>query len=613
MFLPKALHWLLLSIPYFNAMYILGISAFYHDSAACLIKDSEIIAAVQEERFSRVKNDASFPFQSISFCLNFEGISLYEVDYVVFYEKPFLKFERLIETYLAFAPAGIVSFLKSIPLWIKEKLFQKKTIIKNLKQTDERYTGNNLLFTEHHQAHAASAFFPSPFKEALILTVDGVGEWTTTSVAKGFENGIEVVKEIKFPHSIGLLYSTFTYYLGFKVNSDEYKVMGLAPYGKPKYLDLIYTHLIDIKEDGSFRLNLEYFGYCTGLRMTNKKFHKLFNAEPRQPGEDITTFHMDLASSIQKVTEEIMVKIAGNLYKEFKIKNLCLAGGVALNCVANGKILRETPFEKVWIQPAAGDAGCALGAAYWVYYKYLKNKRKESENEKDGMKGSLLGPSYTKSEVRKLSLEKDITFYELEADSLYETLAKEIAMGKVIGWFKGRMEYGPRALGARSIIGDPRNPKMQSLINQKIKFRESFRPFAPAILEEFVSDYFDLQIKSPYMLLVADILPKHQQPLSKEESKLIGFEKLKHVYSNFPAITHVDYSSRIQTVNKEENADFYNLIDAFYRLTGCPIIINTSFNIMDEPIVCSPEDALRCFQKSGLDVLVIENLIVNKD
>lgn len=591
-------------------MYILGISAFYHDSAACLIKDSEIIAATQEERFSRVKNDASFPFQSISFCLNFEGISLYEVDYVVFYEKPFLKFERLIETYLAFAPAGIVSFLRSIPLWIKEKLFQKKTIIKNLKQIDERYTGDNLLFTEHHQAHAASAFFPSPFKEALILTVDGVGEWTTTSVAKGFENDIEVVKEIKFPHSIGLLYSTFTYYLGFKVNSDEYKVMGLAPYGEPKYADLIYTHLINIKEDGSFRLNLEYFGYCTGLKMTNKKFHKLFNAEPRQPGEEITTFHMDLASSIQKVTEEIMVKIAGNLYKEFKIKNLCLAGGVALNCVANGKILRETPFEKVWIQPAAGDAGCALGAAYWVYYKYLKNKRKESENEKDGMKGSLLGPSYTKSEVRKLLLEKDITFYELEADSLYETLAKEIAMGKVIGWFKGRMEYGPRALGARSIIGDSRNPKMQSLINQKIKFRESFRPFAPAILEEFVSDYFDLQIKSQYMLLVADILPKHRRTLSEEESKLIGFEKLKHVYSNFPAITHVDYSSRIQTVNKKENADFYNLINAFYRLTGCPIIINTSFNIMDEPIVCSAEDALACFYKSGLDVLVIENLIV---
>jgi len=464
-------------------MYILGFSAFYHDSAACLLKDDEIIAAVQEERFSRIKNDFRFPFKAIEFCLEYSGISLVEVDYVVFYEKPFLKFERLVETYLAFAPHGLFSFWKSMPLWLKEKLFQKKTIISNLQIIDcrWRYNSKNLLFTEHHQAHAASAFFPSPFKEALILTVDGVGEWTTTSVAKGIENKIEVLKEIRFPHSIGLLYSAFTYYLGFKVNSDEYKIMGLAPYGEPKYVNKIYDHLIDIKADGSFRVNMEYFDYGAGLKMTNRKFDLLFGSIPRKPDAEITSFHMDVASSIQKVTEEIMLLIACDLYKEYGIENLCLAGGVALNCVANGKILQETPFKQVWIQPAAGDAGGALGAAYAVYYEYLQNSRKASRNE-DKMKNALLGPAFTKDEVRQFLSQRGETFYEPEEEDYYTILAREIAQGKVIGWFKGRMEYGPRALGARSILGDARNPVMQSVMNLKIKYRESFRPFAPAIL-----------------------------------------------------------------------------------------------------------------------------------
>jgi carbamoyltransferase len=595
-------------------MYILGISAFYHDSAACLLHNDTIVAAAQEERFSRIKNDSGFPSLSIKFCLQQAEISLSTINYIVFYEKPFLKFERIVETYLSFAPKGLISFWKSMPLWIKEKLFQKKTIIQKLKAIDPTWTNNseNLLFTEHHKSHAASAFYPSPFDQAIILTLDGVGEWNTTTIARGVGSTIEFIKEINFPHSIGLLYSAFTYYLGFKVNCDEYKVMGLAPFGKPSYVDTIYKHLIDIKEDGSFRLNMNYFGYANQLRMTNRKFHVLFGAEPRHKDTELSAFHMDMASSIQKVTEEILLRIVNHLHKTYEYDNLCMAGGVALNCVANGKILRESPFKNIWIQPAAGDAGGALGAAYAVYHEYLNKPRETSHSPEDKMKNALLGPAFSKAMVKELLFLHKLTFQELDDETFYKTIAKEIADGKVIGWFNGRMEYGPRALGSRSILGDARSPTMQMKMNLKIKCRESFRPFAPAILEEFANDYYDIRSPSPYMLLVDYLKNDHRLEISSDQSLLIGMDQLKQIRSAVPAITHVDFSSRIQTVNSNNNESFYRLIRSFYELTGCPMIINTSFNRMDEPIVCSPEDAISCFLRSGIDILAIENFVVEK-
>ncbi|HZK92953.1 MAG TPA: carbamoyltransferase [Prolixibacteraceae bacterium] len=594
-------------------MFILGISAFYHDSAACLLQDEVIVAAVQEERFTRIKNDSQFPSSSIEFCLQFAEIKLSDVDYVVFYEKPFLKFERIIETYVSFAPRGLSSFWKSMPLWIKEKLFQKNTIIQKLQLIDPlwKYDGENLLFTDHHQSHAASAFYPSPFNQAVILTLDGVGEWDTTTVALGSENNIEFLKEIKFPHSIGLLYSAFTYYLGFKVNCDEYKMMGLAPYGKPIFVDTICKHLIDVKGDGSFRLNMKYFDYGTGLRMTNHRFHTLFGAGPRQNSAEITGFHMDIACSIQKVTEDILLRMVNQLHRSYGYENLCLAGGVALNCVANGRILRESPFKNIWIQPAAGDAGGALGAAYAIYYKHLNNPRANPLGS-DKMKNALLGPSFRKNQIETILRKNKLSFYKLDDELYFRKIAKEIANGKIIGWFDGRMEYGPRALGSRSILGDARNPSMQMTMNLKIKCRESFRPFAPAILEEFVNDYYDIKSPSPYMLLVDYLKNGHRIAVGPEGSNLAGIDLLKQVRSNVPAITHVDYSSRIQTVNSISNGNFYRLIKSFYELTGCPMIINTSFNRMDEPIVCSPDDAISCFLRSDIDILAIENFVVEK-
>lgn len=594
-------------------MYILGISAFYHDSAACILKEDELMAAAQEERFTRLKNDAAFPINAIKYCLAYCKIKLSQVDYIVFYEKPFLKFERLLETYLAFAPSGLKSYLKAIPLWIKGKLFIKKAILKELGLIDPvwKYDKEKLLFTEHHHSHAASAFFPSPYKEAIILTMDGIGEWTTTSVSKGLNNEIQILKEIRFPHSVGLLYSAFTYYLGFKVNSDEYKVMGLAPYGKPVYVEVILNNLIEVKSDGSFKMNMKYFNYCTGLSMTNKRFHQLFKANPRKSSDEITSFHMDIACSVQKVTEDIVLKIADHLYQVYNIKNLCLAGGVALNCVVNGRLLRETKFENIWVQPAAGDAGGALGAAYAVYYQYLNLKRDKKPIESDTMKNALLGPSYTMAEVKAELHERNIVYHEYNDNHFFEELAELIAKGNVIGWFNGRMEFGPRALGSRSILGDPRNQKMQSIINQKIKFRESFRPFAPAVLEEYAEDYFDLKKVSSYMLFTAPVSLKQQADKHQKEQNLHGFEKLKAIKSTIPATTHVDNSARVQTVN-QSNPDFYNLIKYFYKHTGCPVLINTSFNIMNEPIVCTPKDAIKCFLKSGLDILAFKNIIIYK-
>ena len=592
-------------------MYILGISAYFHDSAACLLKDDEIIAAAQEERFSRIKNDDSFPLASIQYCLQQAKIELRAIDYVVFYEKPFVKFERLLETYLAFAPVGFGSFIKSMSVWLKEKLFLKKNITKQLIAIDKEWNSKNLLFTTHHQSHAASAFYPSPFSEAVILTVDGVGEWTTTSVSTGKNNTIKFAREIKFPHSIGLLYSAFTYYLGFKVNVDEYKVMGLAPYGQPVYAELIFEHLVDLQPDGSFRLNMKYFNYCTGLTMTSARFDELFGNVRREPSATITQFHMDVASSIQTVTETMMLKITSALYQEFKIDNLCMAGGVALNCVANGRILRESGFKNVWIQPAAGDAGGALGAAYAAYYEYSGDKR-DAAISGDKMQNALLGPGYTNEAIREQLLSGGVLFDELTGDEYYNTIARYIAEGKVIGYFKGRMEFGPRALGARSILADPRNTGMQSTLNQKIKFRESFRPFAPAIMEEYASDYFDIAIASPYMLLVADVKDELRLALSDADKQLIGYAQLGVKRSAIPAVTHVNYSARVQTVNQQGHADFYRLIKAFYEITGCPCLVNTSFNRMDEPIVNTPAQALACFNNTGMDVLVLENLIIKK-
>jgi carbamoyltransferase len=593
-------------------MYILGISAYYHDSAACLLRDDEIVAAAQEERFTRVKNDERFPERSIRYCLEEAGIKLSDVQYVVFYEKPFLKFERIIETYLAIAPRGLLSYLKAVPVWIKDKVFLKKNILRALANIDNewRSTGENLLFTEHHQSHAASAFFASPFQEAIVLTVDGVGEWTTTSLWRGTGNDLELIKEIKFPHSLGLLYAAFTYYLGFKVNSDEYKVMGLAPYGKPVYMELILSNLIDLRSDGSFRLQMEYFDYCTGATMTGRRFDKLFGEPARKDGETLSQFHMDVASSIQKVTEEVMLRIVKQVKVDYAAKYLCLAGGVALNCVANGKILGEFPFNSLWIQPAAGDAGGALGAAYYVYFHHLKNKR--TVQPKDKMKGCLLGPAFDTADVEAVLKRGHINYKVYDQETYLALIAKFLDEGKVIGYFQGRSEFGPRALGARSIIADSRNKDMQSVINLKIKFRESFRPFAPAVLAEAAETYFHLSEKSPYMLLVAPVKYQHRSslPTGIENS---GFGMLKFPRSVIPAVTHVDYTSRIQTVSSKDHPAFYDLINAFYKRTGCPVIINTSFNVKDEPIVNNPQDALDCFLKTDMDILAIENIIVIKE
>ncbi len=585
-------------------MNILGISAFYHDSAACLLRDGSIIAACQEERFSRLKHDHSFPTQSIDYCLKQGGIDINQVDYIAFYEKPLIKFERILETYIAYAPKGIASFLKAIPLWIKRKLW-----IKDLIKKETGFNGK-VLFPEHHQSHAASAFFPSPFKEAAFLTVDGVGEWTTTSFGVGKENRINILSEIHFPHSLGLLYSAFTYYTGFKVNSGEYKLMGLAPYGEPKYRSLILDHLIDLKDDGSFRLNMEYFDYCVGLTMTNQRFHDLFGGPPRLPESELTQKHMDLARSIQSVTEEVVLRMVNHIHKVTGQKYLCLAGGVALNCVANGRILRESQFDDIWIQPAAGDAGGALGAAFMVWHHYL-GKPRDADNKTDKQRGSYLGPEYSRDEILSFLTEKNVPFKELDDKELFETTARLIGEQKVIGWFQGRMEFGPRALGNRSILGDARSPKMQETINLKIKFRESFRPFAPSVLVEKVSDYFELDRPSPYMLLVAAV-KKALRITSKEAEKARGLEKLKVPRSTIPAVTHVDYSARIQTVSARDNPRYHALISAFDRMYGCAVVVNTSFNVRGEPIVCTPEDAFNCFMATEMDYLIMNNFIVSK-
>lgn len=586
-------------------IYILGISAFYHDSAAALIKDGDIIAAAQEERFSRKKHDDHFPKLAIEYCLKEAGITDKDLTHVAYYEKPFIKFERLLFTYLSFAPMGLASFLKAMPVWLKQKLF-----LKNFIQEELKFDGE-IIFPEHHESHAASAFFPSPFKRAAILTMDGVGEWTTSSLGKGEGNKIELTHEIRFPHSLGLLYSAFTYYTGFRVNSGEYKLMGLAPYGEPKYVDLIKKELVDIKEDGSFHLNMKYFNYCVGLTMTNQKFHKLFGLKPRKPESKITKDYMDIASSIQVVTEEIMLKMADHLQATTGMENLCLAGGVALNCVGNGKILKQSKFKNIWIQPASGDAGGALGAALFTWYQYLDQKR-EVDGKHDLQKGSYLGPQFEHDEIAKFIDEKRIPAQEYHHNDLAKKLAQIIADEKVIGLVNGRMEFGPRALGARSIIGDARSEKMQTFMNVKIKFRESFRPFAPSVLREKVSDYFEMNNDSPYMLLVA---PVQNQRQIKQDSKNIFaemLERLKVKRSDIPAVTHVDYSARVQTVSKETNPFYHQVIEEFNKLTGCPVIINTSFNIRGEPIVCTPQDAYRCFMCTDMDYLVLGNFLLDR-
>tara|TARA_X000001036_G_scaffold390896_1_gene388813 strand:+ start:10 stop:1845 length:1836 start_codon:yes stop_codon:yes gene_type:complete len=591
---------------------ILGISAFYHDSAAALIKNGKIIAAAQEERFSRKKHDARYPFNAINYILKESNLKLSEIDHIVFFEKPFLKFERLLETYLAFAPKGFQSFSLSMPIWLREKLFQKKFLFDKLKLHDENFKDiNKIKFSEHHYSHAASAFYPSPFKEAIVLTLDGVGEWATTTVAIGKGNDLKMLKEIYFPHSLGLLYSAFTYYTGFKVNSGEYKVMGLAPYGTPKYKDLIIEKLMDLKQDGSFKLNMKYFNYATGLTMTNKKFSDLFGKPVRNPKKDLLTqFHMDIASSIQSVTEEIVLRISRSLAKEYKVKNLCLAGGVALNCVANGKILKEKIFDNIWIQPAAGDAGGSLGAALAYWYRELKNPRNDF---KDEMKGSYLGPSFSEDFIEKKLIELKGVFKKKDSEEIISVTAKELSNNKTVGWFQGRMEFGPRALGARSILADPRSEKMQKELNLKIKFRESFRPFAPSVLRENVSEWFDLDYDSPYMLLVSEINKSKQLKMSESDKKLFGIEKLNIKRSSIPAITHVDYSARVQTVHEETNPKYYALLKEFKKITKCPVLVNTSFNVRGEPIVCSINDAFNCFMGTNLDILVIENFILFKE
>jgi len=595
-------------------MKILGISALYHDSAAALVVDGSIVAAAQEERFSRKKHDPGFPRHAIDYCLEQGGVSPADLDSVVFYDKPFLKFERLLETYLMFAPSGYTSFRMAMPLWIREKLFQKNFLQNELKQLDPSQDWTRkLLFTEHHLSHAASAFFPSPFDEAVVLTMDGVGEWATTSVAHGKGNSLKILKEIHFPHSLGLLYSAFTYYTGFKVNSGEYKLMGLAPYGEPKYAAKIFEHLVDVKPDGSFRLNLDYFDYCTGLTMTNQRFHKLFGLPPRHPSELLTQQHMDLAASIQAVLEEIMLRMTRALAAESGIPNLCMAGGVALNCVANGKILRDGHFKNLWIQPASGDAGGALGAALAGYHQFHQQPR-QAQSTTDPMRGSYLGPEFSQDDIENRLRSVGARFTILaDEDELAAASACTLSQGKALGWFQGRMEFGPRALGARSILGDARSPSMQSVLNLKVKFRESFRPFAPSVLRERVSEYFDLDTDSPYMLLVADVVEAHRRVMTEEEQQLFGLAKLKVPRSDIPAVTHVDYSARIQTVHQETNPRYHALLQAFERLTGCPVIVNTSFNVRGEPIVCTPEDAFHCFMGTGIEALAIGKCFLRKE
>ena len=591
---------------------ILGISAFYHDSAACIVINGKIVAAAQEERFTRIKHDLSYPKNAINFVLKFANLNLSDLDYIVFFEKPFLKFERLLETYLAFAPKGFFQFTKAMPVWLSEKLFQKNALINHLKNHDKNFKDDKkLFFSEHHLSHAASAFFPSPFEEAVVLTADGVGEWATTTVALGKGKSLEIKKEINFPHSIGLLYSAFTYYLGFKVNSGEYKVMGLAPYGKAKYYDVIINNLVDIKPDGTFKLDQSFFDYATGLKMINSKFVNLFGQKVRDSKfEKLTQFHMDIAASIQKVTEEIILRICKSLREEYQIKNLCLAGGVALNCVANGAILKQKIFDKIWVQPAAGDAGGSLGAALAIWHLHLKKER--TININDSMQGSYLGPEFSQAQIEKELSEIGANFETLNQNEIIERTTERIIAGDAIGWFQGRMEFGPRALGGRSILGDPRSETMQKDLNMKVKYRESFRPFAPSVLEEDFRDWFDVDQKSPYMLIVANVANKHIVTLSEKENKLFGLEKLNVKRSNIPAVTHIDNSARIQTVAKNFNPIFYKLLLKFKEKTGCPILINTSFNVRGEPIVNSPKDAFNCFMGTELDTLVIGNCFLVK-
>ena len=595
-------------------MRILGISAYYHDSAACLVVDGQIVAAAQEERFTRKKHDSSFPIHAIEYCLSESKSLPKDIDYVVFYDKPFLKFERLFETYLAFAPKGFKSFITSLPIWLKDKLFQKSVIANALKDLwgKDIDWAERLLFSEHHMSHAASAFFPSPFEEAAVLTMDGVGEWTTTSLAIGSGNQLSVHKEIHFPHSLGLLYSAITYYTGFKVNSGEYKVMGLAPYGEPKYAELIKDNLIDIKEDGSFNLDMSYFNYCTGLTMTNSKFDELFGGPPRKPESTLTQREMDLAASVQAVTEEVVIKLAKGIARSTGQRNLCLAGGVALNCVANGKLLREKIFDNIWIQPAAGDAGGAIGAALGAYHLLLNQPRKLTASM-DGMRGSYLGPSYSQEDIEKRLFAVGAVFKAVSDEDVINITAQALAEGKAVGWHQGRMEFGPRALGGRSIIADPRSTSVQKQLNLKVKYRESFRPFAPSVLREDVNEWFDIDTDSPYMLLVADVAKSKQIGMTEQEQKLFGIDKLNVPRSEIPAITHVDYSARIQTVHEETNPRYYQLIRKFKELTGCPILVNTSFNVRGEPIVSTPEDAFRCFMGTEIEMLVVGNCILQKE
>jgi carbamoyltransferase len=591
---------------------VLGVSAFYHDSAAALVVDGRIVAAAQEERFTRKKHDAGFPNSAIAYCLKEGGLSLSEVDYVAFYDKPFLKFERLLETYLAFAPKGFTSFRMAMPVWLREKLFQKDLLRKELKKIAPEFDGEKLLFTEHHLSHAASAFFPSPFENAAVLTMDGVGEWATTSLAMGQGASLDIHKEIHFPHSLGLLYSAFTYYTGFKVNSGEYKIMGLAPYGVPRFADKIREHLIDVKGDGSYRLNMEYFDYCTGLTMTNAKFDDLFGGPPRKAEQLLTQREMDLTASVQAVLENVVLKMTRSIARETGAKNLCLAGGVALNCVANGKVLRDGAFENIWIQPASGDAGGALGAALSVSHGLGAVPRKVAATG-DGMAGAYLGPAYKQADIEARLTAAGANFEVLADKKLISETATALADGKAVGWFQGRMEFGPRALGNRSILGDPRSPKMQSVLNLKVKYRESFRPFAPSVLRENVAEWFEIDSDSPYMLLVADVVKKKRRKMTAKEEALFGIEKLNVPRSDIPAVTHVDYSARVQTVHKDTNPLYHALIKDFGKKTGCPVVVNTSFNVRGEPLVCSPEDAFRCFMGTEIEVLVVGNCVLRKE
>jgi len=591
---------------------VLGVSAFYHDSAAALVEDGHVVAAAQEERFTRRKHDAGFPAHAIRFCLAHAGIGLDAVDRVVFYDKPFLKFERLLETYVAMAPRGFRSFRMAVPVWLREKLFQKDLLRRELRRLEPEFDSRRLLFTEHHQSHAASAFFASPFGEAAVLTMDGVGEWATTSAAVGRGHHLEITKEIHFPHSLGLLYSAFTYYTGFKVNSGEYKLMGLAPYGEPRYAQTILEHLLDLKPDGSFRLDQRYFDYCTGLEMTNRRFERLFGGPPRRPGEPIAQRHMDLAASVQAVTEEAVLRLTRALAAETGLENLCLAGGVALNCVANGRVWRDGHFRRLWIQPAAGDAGGALGAALAAYH-LLEGHERVSNGDADAMHGAYLGPDYPQDEIERRLRAQGARFETLEEDALLDAVVHALVQEKAVGWFQGRMEFGPRALGARSILADPRSPAMQRTLNLKIKYRESFRPFAPAVLREYLPEWFELDADSPYMLLVADVAEARRRQLTPEEQRLQGLERLRSVRSDIPAVTHVDCSARIQSVHRETNPRFHALMMRFWERTGCPVLVNTSFNVRGEPIVCTPEDAFRCFMGTEMDVLAAGNCLLRKE